>query len=277
MTDQNIGQLAKTPTCAESQVETVAQPDQELCSFYDVTDWAGLVRELVGHVAQLQDSAKRNVKPWEDTFPPTLLPAYIDRVNVANAAAKPWGEPAAIDWPEYHSEGMGCGLEDRGITDRYEAMRYGFDEALDQFSTILNGIGPLYLRPDADEVGRLRIDLELTRLARKGDQIEIEGLKALCDGFRAQLSDAAQSLETISAQAGRDQFMQDMDQVRGYANSRAKVARGALSASAEPAVDAVEINKSWMTDAELDTLFQPGSGNKAKRRIEAINKARGEA
>ena len=61
------------------------QPDPVLCRFYDVTDWTDLVRELVGHVAQLQDSAKRNVKPWEDTFPPTLLPAYVERVNAENA------------------------------------------------------------------------------------------------------------------------------------------------------------------------------------------------
>ena len=33
---------------------------------------------------------------------------------------------------EYHDQGMGCGLEDRGITDRYEAMRYGWDEAIDR-------------------------------------------------------------------------------------------------------------------------------------------------
>lgn len=33
---------------------------------------------------------------------------------------------------DYHSEGMGCGLEDRGITDRYEAMRYGWNEALER-------------------------------------------------------------------------------------------------------------------------------------------------
>ena len=25
--------------------------------------------------------------------------------------------------PQYHDEGMGCGLEDRGITDRYDACR----------------------------------------------------------------------------------------------------------------------------------------------------------
>lgn len=30
--------------------------------------------------------------------------------------------------PEYHSQGMGCGLEDRGITDRYDAMEYGWDK-----------------------------------------------------------------------------------------------------------------------------------------------------
>lgn len=51
----------------------------------------------------------------------------------------------------------------------------------------------------------------------------------------------------------------------------------AISDRAEPTVDAVAINTSWMTDAELDAICQPGSGNKAKRRIEAINKARGEA
>lgn len=35
------------------------------------------------------------------------------------------------DFPEFNEQAMGCGLEDRGITDRYEAMRYGFEEALD--------------------------------------------------------------------------------------------------------------------------------------------------
>lgn len=32
--------------------------------------------------------------------------------------------------PQYHSEGMGCGLEDKGITDRYDAMQYGWDCAM---------------------------------------------------------------------------------------------------------------------------------------------------
>ena len=43
--------------------------------------------------------------------------------------------------------------------------------------------------------------------------------------LRVQLHDAATSLETISKQAGRDEYMKHMSQVCGYAASRAKVAR----------------------------------------------------
>ena len=34
--------------------------------------------------------------------------------------------------PQYHDEGMGCGLEDRGITDRYEACYYGWNKAMER-------------------------------------------------------------------------------------------------------------------------------------------------
>lgn len=34
--------------------------------------------------------------------------------------------------PEYHYQGMGCGLEDRGIYDRYEAMYHGWDKAMER-------------------------------------------------------------------------------------------------------------------------------------------------
>lgn len=63
-------------------------PDEMLCDFYEVSNWPDLVRELVKHVEQLQDSAKRNVKPWEDTFPETLLPAYIERIKLADEACR---------------------------------------------------------------------------------------------------------------------------------------------------------------------------------------------
>lgn len=34
--------------------------------------------------------------------------------------------------PTYHDQGMGCGLEDRGITDRYEAMAHGWECAMER-------------------------------------------------------------------------------------------------------------------------------------------------
>ena len=34
--------------------------------------------------------------------------------------------------PKYHEQAMGCGLEDRSITDRYAAMEYGWDQAIER-------------------------------------------------------------------------------------------------------------------------------------------------
>lgn len=52
--------------------------------------------------------------------------------SMYDAAPEVKQEPVEIDWPEYHYEAMGCGLEDRGITDKYDAMRYGWDEAIER-------------------------------------------------------------------------------------------------------------------------------------------------
>ncbi len=58
-----------------------------------------------------------------------------------------YGEPVIIEEPEYHCEAMGCGLEDRNITDRYEAMRHGWDCAIERmFEQIPDGT--LYARKD---------------------------------------------------------------------------------------------------------------------------------
>lgn len=52
-------------------------------------------------------------------------------VDVQGAATEQ--EPLVFDdYPNFNSEAMGCGLEDRGITDRYDAMRYGWDEAMER-------------------------------------------------------------------------------------------------------------------------------------------------
>lgn len=69
-----------------------------------------------------------------------------------------------------------------------------------------------------------------------GDYVEWEAYEALqaeCDALVEALDGAARSLETISKLAGRDEYMQEMIEVRGYASSRAAVARSALSAHRE--------------------------------------------
>ena len=57
---------------------------------------------------------------------------------------------------------------------------------------------------------------------------DYEALLAERDRLRDALEQAAQSLESISKLAGRDEFMQDVLDIRGFANSRATVARAAL-------------------------------------------------
>ena len=39
---------------------------------------------------------------------------------------------------EYHIQGMGCGLEDIGVTDRYDAMAHGWDEVMESVGRTLN-------------------------------------------------------------------------------------------------------------------------------------------
>lgn len=62
-----------------------------------------------------------------------LLSAFSDLRESPAAPSVP--APAASgefdDYPEYNTVAMGCGLEDRGITDRYDAMYYGWSQAIE--------------------------------------------------------------------------------------------------------------------------------------------------
>lgn len=57
--------------------------------------------------------------------------------EIDDALAEPEPETVAIVWPEYHYQGMGCGIEDRNIHDRYDACRYGWDCAIEAVAAIL--------------------------------------------------------------------------------------------------------------------------------------------
>ncbi|HDP6836794.1 hypothetical protein [Escherichia coli] len=92
--------------------------------------------------------------------------------------------------PQYHAEGMGCGLEDRGITDRYDACRYGWDEAMERiYGEVI---------PCADELDFSATDAFLAGI--KADGVEMFALmfaeEAIKDnnittGWKARASRAA--------------------------------------------------------------------------------------
>lgn len=44
----------------------------------------------------------------------------------------PLPPPYEIEWPELHSQALGCGVEDRNIRDRYEAAEYGWQDGVDK-------------------------------------------------------------------------------------------------------------------------------------------------
>lgn len=65
--------------------------------------------------------------------------------------------------PQYHAEGMGCGLEDRGITDRYDACRYGWDEAMERvYGEVI---------PCSDELDFSATDVYLAGIKADGEEM----------------------------------------------------------------------------------------------------------
>ncbi|EOJ0914801.1 TPA: hypothetical protein ACNFPQ_002144 [Klebsiella pneumoniae] len=70
--------------------------------------------------------------------------------------------------PQYHDEGMGCGLEDRGITDRYDACRYGWDEAMERiYGEVI---------PCADELDFSATDAYLAGIKAEGAEACVRAL-----------------------------------------------------------------------------------------------------
>lgn len=84
---------------------------------------------------------------------------------------------------QYPIEGIGCGLEDVGITDRYEAAEYGWNEAVDMVCDLIQN----YL-PDMDNNGWIPVE---ERLPEEGQEVWISvktdcvrrGMYTKCFGF----------------------------------------------------------------------------------------------
>lgn len=81
-----------------------------------------------------------------------------------------------------------------------------------------------------DEIKRLTYSVRDERAERDALRARVAEIEREVGRVREALSSAATSLRTISLQAGRE--LEDMLNVRGYANSRAGVAFAALTPSA---------------------------------------------
>ena len=89
--------------------------------------------------------------------------------------------------PQYHAEGMGCGLEDRGITDRYDACRYGWDEAMERiYGEVI---------PCADELDFSATDAYLAGIKADGVEMAIDHIaQTICPNHETVLKEFAQQL-----------------------------------------------------------------------------------
>lgn len=115
--------------------------------------------------------AMKDESPFEDSVREAVneaLKSPYTRAAIDGSVAAPVqaeqarAEPLVFDdFPEFNAQAMGCGLEDRGITDRYDAMRYGFEEALDLVDErIKNFLADLALPAQAEQVEAVRAAYE---------------------------------------------------------------------------------------------------------------------
>ncbi len=101
--------------------------------------------------------------------------------------------------PQYHDEGMGCGLEDRGITDRYDACRYGWDEAMER---IYGEVIPCADELDFSATDRIVAGIKADGVEEFAAKLRIPGddqfFDALAKGVALAADDFAKQLREVA-------------------------------------------------------------------------------
>lgn len=122
--------MAAITAALRAAPEVIPSPDTTLLRFYGVSTYPELVSALEEHVLKLIDLRKRNVKPWEDTMPPTLLPRHEREQSPVFAKdllalADRWQDAAAETWGEgpVNSTKQACCDELREVVERALAAR----------------------------------------------------------------------------------------------------------------------------------------------------------
>jgi hypothetical protein len=118
-----LGDVAYCDVCAEE----VRNPELLAKRFHEPTDATALANAVENEM-----NRRGLDKPY------ATIAAFELRLRQAEDDEKALRE-ALEGWEQfreefenltYHSDGMGCGIEDRGITDRYAACEYGWDRAI---------------------------------------------------------------------------------------------------------------------------------------------------
>lgn len=126
MRDGDEEELEKIALYIRPVPPAASKPDAMLCDFYEVGSYPALVQELVKHVEQLQEAAKRDVKPWQDTFPETLLPAYIERIKNADDAVRAASQPYTV--PDEWSLNRAWEIDGLDKMTVHQAHRAGYEQ-----------------------------------------------------------------------------------------------------------------------------------------------------
>lgn len=87
-----------------------------------------IVRNQREFIAQLNEEAGKI------TIERDSLRARVAELEGALADLQNWQDEDSVTGSGDYDRGLMCGIEDRGIEDRYEAMRYGYDRALERVS-----------------------------------------------------------------------------------------------------------------------------------------------
>jgi hypothetical protein len=128
---------APTPEDAPSTAQGVTLTDEQILRAF----------EAAGVGFQWNQPPHKR-EPVQSTRGSTNVSKLIAAVRSVLAAAKPASvdaqpasgvgdlpplpAPIEIQWPELHSQALGCGVEDRNLHDRYECAEYGWQDGVDR-------------------------------------------------------------------------------------------------------------------------------------------------
>ena len=110
--------VTKSKLLAQPVAWMVYLPSIDTQNVYDSQDDPGYVDDVTNHADAEVTPLYEMAAPKAEVVPAGEYP--------------PLPEPLEIDWPELHSQALGCGVEDRGLRDRYECAEYGWQDGVDK-------------------------------------------------------------------------------------------------------------------------------------------------